>query len=105
MVSSLFVAAKEKKALEWQTGTLVAQNTTLEDAGCSGGTCGGTYHRTHYTIETSNKRYVANRTGGRINVTVNGPVKFAIHGNTLYLMDADGKSHDCHLEQEALKTQ
>ncbi|HLW52962.1 MAG TPA: PEGA domain-containing protein [Candidatus Angelobacter sp.] len=92
--------AEDKKPLTWQNGTLIDQSVTLEDAGCSGGVCGGTYHRTHYTIEAGSKVYIANRTGGRIDITVNQPVKFAVDGNTVYLTDAKGKVHNCHLEQE-----
>lgn len=92
--------AGDKKPLEWKSGTLVDQAFSLEDAGCAGNVCGGTYQRTHYTIIAGKKLYVANRTGSRLDVTVNTAVRFAISGNTLYLMDAKGKSHDCHLEQE-----
>jgi hypothetical protein len=88
-----------KNSAEWQTGTLVDQSFTLEDAGCAGNVCGGTYQRTHYVIATDDKFYVANRTGGRLKLTVNKPVRFALDGNRLILIDADGKSHDCHLEQ------
>lgn len=105
ILSSLYLLAKEKKDLDWQTGTLVAQDTTLENAPCYRGSCAGTRHRTHYTIETADKRYIANRRGDRIDVVVNSPVKFAVSGNTLFIMDANGKSHDCHLEQEALRRQ
>ena len=100
LLLSLAASGSEKKPLVWQTGTLINQNVSLEDAGCAGNVCGGTYHRTHYTIQTDNKLYIANRTGGRLDLTVNQPVKFAISGNTVYLTDAKGKVHDCHLEQE-----
>jgi hypothetical protein len=78
---------------------LVDQSVTLEDAGCAGNVCGGTYHRTHYAITAEGKLYIANRTGARLNISVNTPIKFAVSGNTLYLMDDKGKQHDCHLEQ------
>lgn len=96
----LAAAAGDKKQPAWQTGTLVDQTVTLEDSGCAGNVCGGTYHRTHYVIEAGSKLYVVNRTGGRLDLTVNQPIKFAIDGNTAYLMDGKGKVHDCHLEQE-----
>ena len=100
LLLSLIASGAEKKPLVWQTGTLVDQSVSLEDSGCAGNVCGGTYHRTHYAIESENKLYVANRTGGMLDLTVNQPVKFAVSGNTIYLMNADGKVHDCHLEQE-----
>jgi hypothetical protein len=106
LLLSLCCGAEDKNRPEWQTGTLIDQSVTLEDAGCAGNVCGGTYHRTHYTIAAGSKLYVANRTGSRLNISVNAPVKFAISGNTVYLMDERGKSHDCHLEQvrDAAKT-
>jgi hypothetical protein len=94
---SLFCVAEDKKDLAWLTGTLVDQSVTLEDAGCAGNVCGGTYHRTHYAIASEGKLYIANRTGSRLNISVNTPIKFAVRGNTLYLMDDKGKQHDCHL--------
>jgi hypothetical protein len=96
----LHSAAEDKKNLAWQTGTLIDQSVSLEDAGCAGNVCGGTYHRTHYKIAAGNKIYIANRTGSRLDIAVNMPIKFAINGNTVYLMDEKGKTHDCHLEQE-----
>ncbi len=100
---SLAAFAKEKKALDWQTGMLVSQSVTLEDAGCAGNNCGGTYHRTHYTIESEKFTYVANREGDHIDVVVKTSVRFAISGGSLYLMDSKGKPHECHLEQVVAK--
>jgi hypothetical protein len=99
LLLSLHCSASDTKNLTWQTGTLVDQSTTLEDAGCAGNVCGGTYHRTHYAIAAGNKLYIGNRTGSALNISVNSPIKFAINGNTIYLMDDKGKPHDCHLEQ------
>lgn len=92
-------ASDKTKNVTWQSGTLVDQNITLEDAGCAGNVCGGTYHRIHYAIAAGSKLYIGNRTGSALGISVNTPVKFAIDGNTIYLMDDKGKAHDCHLEQ------
>jgi hypothetical protein len=99
LLLSFVCGAEDKKGLAWQTGTLVDQSVTLEDAGCAGNVCGGTYHRTHYAIAAEGKLYIANRTGSRLNISVNTAVKFAVRANTLYLIDDKGKQHDCHLEQ------
>ena|SRR5437763_4993448 len=97
--------SKKNKIAEsdWQSGKLVGQSITLEDAGCAGGVCGGTYKRTHYTVEVGNYIYTANRTGGTLDITVNAPVKIAVERNSIYIMDAKGKPHECHLEQKTLK--
>jgi hypothetical protein len=100
LLLSLNCGASDTKNLTWQIGTLVDQNITLEDAGCAGNVCGGTYQRTHYAIASGSKLYIANRTGSKLDISVNTQVKFAIIGNTIYLMDGKGKAHDCHLEQE-----
>jgi hypothetical protein len=99
LLLSLCCSAGDKKSLAWQTGILIDQSATLEDAGCAGNVCGGTYHRTHYTISSGNKLYIVNRTGSRLDISVNAPIKFAVNGNSVYLMDDKGKTHDCHLEQ------
>lgn len=96
----LHSAAEDKKNLVWQTGTLIDQSISLEDSGCAGNVCGGTYHRTHYKIAAGNKIYIANRTGSRLDIAVNAPIKFAVNGNTVYLMDEKGRTHHCRLEQE-----
>jgi hypothetical protein len=66
---------------------------------CASNVCRGTYHRTHYAIAAGSKLYIANRTGSALGISVNTQVKFAINGNTIYLMDEKGKAHDCHREQ------
>ena len=37
------------------------------------------------------------------NVTVNGPVKFAIEGNHMYLLDDDGREHKAKIIKKTLK--
>lgn len=97
---SLNLAAHSRKQLAWQTGTLVEQRTSQEDAGCAGQVCGGTITRYHYSITTENKLYVANRRGDRLKIVVNAPIRFAVDGDALYLVDVNGKVHECHLEEE-----
>ena len=67
-------------------------------------------HRTHdyYTIDAGEMIYVAVREthlrGDKpLNVTVNAPIKYAIKGHDVYLMDDDGKQHKLSLQKKILK--
>jgi hypothetical protein len=89
----------------WQSGTLVdvRAETGLRFFK-------GTSQRSDamlYTIETPQYTYVAKRTMTRrgdkpLLVTVNTPVKFALEGATVYVLDESGKEHKLTLEKKTL---
>ncbi|MGO8720771.1 MAG: hypothetical protein ACLQMO_16395 [Acidobacteriaceae bacterium] len=62
----------------------------------------------HYTIDGGQYIYEAERTtrrhGKPLNVTINGPVKFAVVGTDLYLRDDAGKVHKLAIVTKTLKT-
>jgi hypothetical protein len=98
----------------WQQGTL-ASITTDEHTRGSGYLNGGAgYYRTreivvaHYTIDTPAYRYEANlilkhRRDHQLNVTVNGPLRFAFTGKKFYIIDEDGKQHELDFVQKIKK--
>jgi hypothetical protein len=77
------------------------------------GTAYGSLHErrndaTYYAIESGDLIYVIKRTLTRrsdkqLNLTINGPVKFAVEGEDVYLMAEDGKEHKLTLESKRLK--
>jgi hypothetical protein len=42
--------------------------------------------------------------GKRANLTVNGPVKFALEKQTLFVLDEDGKEHEMEIVKKTNKT-
>jgi hypothetical protein len=59
-----------------------------------------------FVIETDTLTYTVSeivRGGKPANLTVNGPVKFAVEGTTLYLMDENGKEHRTEIVKKVLR--
>lgn len=103
---------------EWKSGTLVdvtmEKNSKLIGAmnGANGNFSRGITQRrddsTYYYIDAGDLTYIAKRTlthhhDKQLNVTVNAPVKYAISGNDLYLLDEDGKEHKLSIEEKIAK--
>jgi endonuclease YncB( thermonuclease family) len=100
------------KNLAWQTGTL-EQITSDERTNTVGTMFNGravlkqrSVTTTHYLIRGAQYIYQADRgtnTGEKsLEVTIHGPVEFAVDGSTLYLRDEKGKEHKLALISKAL---
>jgi hypothetical protein len=103
---------------EWKTGMLVdvtmEKNSKLAGTmtGANGNFSGGIAQRrddsTYYHIDAVGLTYIAKRTlthhhDKQLKVTVNAPVKYAISGDELYLLDEDGKEHKLSVEEKIAK--
>jgi hypothetical protein len=103
---------------EWKTGMLVdvtmEKNSKLAGtmAGANGNFSGVIAQRrddsTYYHIDAGDLTYIAKRTlthrrDKQVKVTVNAPVKYAISGDDLYLLDEDGKEHKLSVEEKIAK--
>lgn len=97
-----------KPTLTWRTGTLltveIKQGTRIiQDVGSVRN------DRTFYEIDGGDFVYVAVRTlysqrDHQLRVTTRSPIKFAIAGDDIFLMDEDGKEHKLSLEEKRAKT-
>jgi hypothetical protein len=103
---------------EWKTGMLVdvtmEKNSKLVGSlnGANGNVHGGITQRrddsTYHYIDAGDLTYIAKRTlthrrDKQVKVTVNAPVKYAISGDDLYLLDEDGKEHKLSIEEKIAK--
>lgn len=100
-----------KKELQWQNGRLLDSNTATGSrlVGINGNLQERRNDRTYYQIETDQYVYVVSRSLVRrrdkpLDVTINGPVRFAIDGLDVVLKDDDGKEHKLTLEKKILKS-
>jgi hypothetical protein len=100
-----------KKELQWQSGTLLDSNTQTGSrlAGVNGTIEERRNDRTYYQIETAQYSYVVSRTLLRrhdkpLNVTINGPIQFAIDGEDVYVKDDTGTEHKLTLEKKIVKS-
>jgi len=108
------IAADKIPYSAWQTGMLrnVTSDTHSRVLGTINNGTGmvGTQVRIvwHYTIDGGQYIYEADRTTNRhdkaLNVTINGPVKFAVVGMDLYLVDDEDKVHKLAIATKTLKT-
>jgi hypothetical protein len=103
----------------WQTGTLTdivdeQKAVTNEHTHTYGNrqhstTTDASYLIPHYLIETDKYVYEAIANSGdrrrTLTVTVNGPLKYALLGNDLYVQDEKGKEHKMTVLKKTLKTQ
>ena len=124
-------ASGEEKAREWQTGKVLDSERSRYFAGTVGNasTTGnaqangnyGTYqghtstsqraiYRTFETflIEGQTHAYLAQerlrwRWSKAANLTVNGPVKFAVEKRKIFVMDEDGKEHEMEIVKKILR--
>ena len=114
MTASIPCFAVDLKESDWKTGTL------MEVWSEQGSRVIGTANRgdavlvdrgettTYYKIDAGEVLYVAKHTYARkdeapLNLAVNAPVKFAVQGHDLYLMDENGKPHKLRIEKKTPK--
>ena len=107
---------KKSKTRNWQSGKLLDSQRSQNPVGAVDRPPIGfdNRHRTTvvfqtqdtFVIETDTLTYTVSeivRGGKPANLTVNGPVKFAIEGTTLYLMDESGKEHRTEIMKKVLR--
>lgn len=119
LAGSIFAAAPKR---DWKTGTLEAMTEAREIAGAgqiwptvANGPAPpvGVVYNTwlgygihadsmDYLVRFLARRRILSKTPIRPNVTVHGPVKFAIEGTKFYLQDEDGKEFEMVLMQKIL---
>lgn len=106
------VVAKDKKPIDWHTGTLL-DSATERGSKIVGDKDGITELRrdnAYYQIDDGEKyvyvvrRSMTNRRDKPLPLTVNGPVQFALDGNDLLLLDEKGKQHRLAIEKKILKS-
>lgn len=117
MLFSVLAIAKDKAPRDWKTGTLFDMTSEkgtrlVGNYSSNHGTAYGSLHErrddaTYYAIESGDTVYVIKRTLTRrrdkqLNLTINGPVKFAVENEDVYLMAEDGKEHKLTLESKRL---
>ena len=127
----VLIASAAEKQRDWQTGKVVDSERNRYFAGTIGnsnttgtaqangdyGTYQGTITTTHtavyrvyetFIIEGETYAYVAQerlrwRWSKPANLTVNGPVKYAVEKRKLYVVDDDGKEHEMEIVKRILK--
>jgi hypothetical protein len=113
--SSAF-GGKKEKIRNWQIGRLLDSQRSKDAVGAVDRPPIGfdNRHRTSvvyqiqdtFVIETDKLTYTVSeivQSGKPANLTVNGPVKFAIEDTTLYLMDESGKEHRTEIVKKVLR--
>jgi len=115
VLGSLMVVCQASKIPDaaWQQGTLTSLSTDARPvahgyiSGQYGVYSAGERTVTHYLIDTPEFRYEATRSMKRhdhqLKVTVNGPIRFALAGNKVYILDDDGKRHELEFVQKIKK--
>jgi len=127
MVCALAVSGGEKKR-DWQAGKVLDTNRqryfagTIENSSTNGAVdSSGNYHGNSngggtavyrvfetFVIEGEQYVYLAQerlrwRWSKAANVTVNGPIKFAVEKRNLYVIDEDGKEHEMEIVKKTLR--
>ncbi len=116
-----------EKKRDWQTGTVLDSDRARNYAGsvATGSASGSAYgdqvygntsstsvaiYKTYqtYVIESGKFVYVANerlrwKWSKPANLTVNGPVRFAIEKNKIYILGEDEKEHEAEIVKKILK--
>lgn len=107
LVLSIVCLAKDKKPVEWITGTLLDVSSERGNRYVNGDSFRNDV--TYYTIDDGQKYiYVMKRTlhhrhDKELRVTIGAPIKFAIDGDGFIVMDDDGKTHSLSLQKRALR--
>lgn len=108
----LFAAhAKDKKPIEWHTGTLLDSTTERGTRLIANKDRAYEVRRDNsfYEIDDGEKyiyvvrRSMTSRRDKPIRLTVNGPVRFALAGDDILLLDENGKQHRLAIEKKILK--
>jgi hypothetical protein len=109
LVSVVSVAAHQKTNRQWQAGTW--GDSTTAPAGAvamplyGGGAIAVPIQSTTYVIQTDTLLYVGLwRRTKLIPMTVNGPVRFALEKDKLFVIGEDGKEYELKLVKKVLKT-
>jgi hypothetical protein len=100
--------AKDKKPIEWRTGTLLDTSTQRGTrlVGDKDGVYEARRDQSYYEIDDGDKyiyvvrRSMTARWDKPIPLTVNGPVKFALAGDDMLLIDEKGKQHRLAIEKK-----
>jgi hypothetical protein len=92
------VPADAAKKREWQMGRLLDSNRVAA----------ANVVFAHFQIEGLTLTYLASerlswRWSKAANLTVNGPVKFAVEGRKLFVIDEDGKEHEMQIIAKTLR--
>lgn len=129
LLLSMCALATAEKQRDWKTGKVLDSERSRYFAGTVGGSNtngtvseNGTYsgntngsqtavYRVYETfvIEGDTEAYQAQehikwRWSKAANLTVNGPVKYAIEKRKLYVIDEDGKEHEMEIVKKTLRT-
>jgi hypothetical protein len=129
LVFSICVFATAEKQRDWKTGRVLDSERSHYFAGTVGGanTSGtvndnGNYNGTTNSSQTAIYRvyetfviegdtyvyqaqeHIKWRWSKPANLTVNGPVKYAVEKRKLYVIDEDGKEHEMEIVKKTLKT-
>jgi hypothetical protein len=99
-------AAEKIKNWNWQTGKLLDSERNSYLAGTVGRntTVPGAGYQT-FQIEGDQYVYMAQEWFRETpaNLTVNGPVKFAVEKQTLFVLDEDGKQHEMEIVKKTIR--
>ena len=114
ILASVIAIAEKIPDSAWQMGTLrsVTSDTRSRVLGAMNNGQGviGEQVRiiTHYAIDTAQFIYQADNTTRRhdkpLDVTINGPIKFAVMGTDIYVCEDTGKVHKMVVATKTLKT-
>jgi hypothetical protein len=129
LLLSVCALANAEKQRDWKTGKVLDSERSRYFAGTVGGsntngtvsdngTCSGTtndsqtaVYRVYETFVIEGDTYVYQaqehikwRWSKPANLTVNGPVKYAIEKRKLYVVDEDGKEHEMEIVKKTLRT-
>ena len=129
VLTLLSICASAEKQHDWQTGkvldseraryyagTVGGSNTsgTINDNGNYSGTTNGSQTAVYRVYETfvieggtyvyEAQEHIKWRWSKPANLTVNGPVKYAIEKRKLYVIDDDGKEHEMEIVKRTLKS-
>lgn len=104
-------AKKDKKPLEWKTGTLLdaATERGTRHVPINGSLQELRNDQSYYVIDDGEKytylvrRSMTSRWDHALRVTINAPVKFAVDGHDILLIDDEGKQHRLAIEQRAIR--
>jgi hypothetical protein len=109
----VFLAAqgKDKKPIEWHTGTLLDSTTQRGTrlVADKDGAYEARRDNSFYEIDDGEKyvyvvrRSMTARWDKPIRLTINGPVQFALAGDDMLLLDEKGKQHRLAIEKRILK--
>jgi hypothetical protein len=99
--------AKDKKPIEWHTGTLLDSSTERGTRVVDGN--GLRNDQAYYQIDDGERyvyivrRSMTSKWDKPIPLTINAPIKFALDGDDMLILDEKGKQHRLAIEKKILK--